>query len=122
MFALTSSHLVVNQAAATLKRIPTPLAVLTLFSPQTCLSKYVQGQSRGFGFVHFEDATVARTACDGMHGKMVDGRPLVVRVRSDPIQPSSRPAGGPPHHVSAPGSLPCPCAPVCMRLLCCRLG
>lgn len=41
------------------------------------------GQSRGYGFVHFTDAVTARTACDAMHGKQVDGKTLNVRVRSD---------------------------------------
>ncbi|GFH14809.1 uncharacterized protein HaLaN_10929, partial [Haematococcus lacustris] len=48
------------------------------------------GQSRGFGFVHFEEASTARAAAEAMHGKALEGRTLVVRVRSEPA--SSGPA------------------------------
>lgn len=69
-----------------------------------------QGASRCFGFVHFEDPDTARTAATAMSGKPLEGRPLVVRVRSDPVGPGGRPlgggmggGGGPPHHVSRRG-------------------
>ena len=41
------------------------------------------GQSRGFGFVHMDNAESATNAAAGMSGKMMDGRPLVVRLRSE---------------------------------------
>ena len=41
------------------------------------------GQSRGFGFVHMDNAESASNAAAGMSGKMMDGRPLVVRLRSE---------------------------------------
>lgn len=41
------------------------------------------GQSRGFGFVHMDNAESATNAASGMSGKMMDGRPLVVRLRSE---------------------------------------
>lgn len=41
------------------------------------------GQSRGFGFVHMDNAESASNAAAAMHGKMMDGRALVVRLRSE---------------------------------------
>ena len=41
------------------------------------------GQSRGFGFVHMDNAELASNAAAGMNGKPMDGRPLVVRLRSE---------------------------------------
>lgn len=41
------------------------------------------GQSRGFGFVHMDNADSAARAAAGMSGKMMDGRALVVRLRSE---------------------------------------
>jgi nucleolin len=61
----------------------------------------VTGQSRGYGFVHFTDATAAAGAKDGMNGKQIDGRSLIVRLRSE--TPGS--GGGPKPglgHISAP--------------------
>lgn len=46
----------------------------------------VTGQSRGFGFVHFPDNTTANIAAQGMNGRTIDGRALVVRLRSDAPQ------------------------------------
>ncbi|KAL4450593.1 hypothetical protein ABPG77_000949 [Micractinium sp. CCAP 211/92] len=39
--------------------------------------------SRGFGFVHMADEQSASSAKEGMNGKVVDGRSLTVRVRSE---------------------------------------
>ena len=39
-------------------------------------------QSRGFGFVHMDNAQAAAAAVDGLHGKPMEGRPLTVRLRS----------------------------------------
>jgi RNA recognition motif-containing protein len=41
------------------------------------------GLSRGYGFVHMSDPESAKTAAQGMSGKMLDGRPLVCRLRSE---------------------------------------
>jgi splicing factor 1 len=43
------------------------------------------GSHRGFGFVHFADEGTTRNACDSMQNYVVQGRPLSVRVRSDPM-------------------------------------
>lgn len=43
----------------------------------------LQGQSRGYGFVHYTNAQDAKMAMDGMDKKTVDGKPLVVRLRSE---------------------------------------
>ena len=52
------------------------------------------GQSRGFGFVHMDNADSAGNAAAGMHGKMMDGRALVVRLRSEgPGGKPDRPRG-----------------------------
>ena len=51
-------------------------------------------QSRGFGFVHMDNAESASNAASGMSGKMMDGRALVVRLRSEgPGQKPDRPRG-----------------------------
>ncbi|CAK0783328.1 hypothetical protein CVIRNUC_006527 [Coccomyxa viridis] len=50
------------------------------------------GQSRGFGFVHMDNAESASNAAAGMNGKPMDGRPLVVRLRSE--GPDKRGGGG----------------------------
>lgn len=61
-----------------------------------------QGQSRGFGFVHFDSPDVAKGAAAAMNGKPLEGKPLVVRVRSEQASHMPRPMGaGPPQHVSA---------------------
>jgi RNA recognition motif. (a.k.a. RRM, RBD, or RNP domain) len=39
-------------------------------------------QSRGYGFVHMSNEETARAAADGMHGKMIEGRAIVARLRS----------------------------------------
>ncbi|KAI3434500.1 hypothetical protein D9Q98_002575 [Chlorella vulgaris] len=39
--------------------------------------------SRGFGFVHMGDEQSAVSAKEGMNGKLVDGRSLAVRIRSE---------------------------------------
>jgi RNA recognition motif-containing protein len=39
------------------------------------------GSSRGFGFVHFSDATTARVAREAIDGKLIEGRALTVRLR-----------------------------------------
>ncbi len=39
-------------------------------------------QSRGYGFVHMANEEMAKAAADGMHGKNIDGRAIVARLRS----------------------------------------
>lgn len=51
--------------------------------------------SRGFGFVHMADEQSAATAKQGMNGKMVDGRALTVRVRSEAPSGPRRGLGAP---------------------------
>ena len=52
----------------------------------------VTQQSRGYGFVHMDNANSAASAAQALSGKLVDGKPLVVRQRSEP--PGGRPMGG----------------------------
>ena len=52
----------------------------------------VTQQSRGYGFVHMDNANSAGSAAQALSGKPVDGKPLVVRQRSEP--PGGRPMGG----------------------------
>lgn len=56
------------------------------------LTDAATGASRGYGFVHFSNAGSAKSASDGMNGKVVDGRPLIVRLRSES---SKGPGAGP---------------------------
>ncbi|CAD7703519.1 unnamed protein product [Ostreobium quekettii] len=49
----------------------------------TVLMDLQKGASRGYGFVHFTNNADSRRAADEMNGKVVDGRPLVVRLRSE---------------------------------------
>lgn len=42
----------------------------------------VSAQSRGYGFVHMSNEESAKAAADGMHGKTIDGRVIVARLRS----------------------------------------
>ena len=68
------------------------------------LAFYAQNQSRGFVFVHFEDAETARLAATAMHGKPLEGKPLVVRLRSenaDKSGPPRMPGSTAPFHVRA---------------------
>ena len=51
------------------------------------------GQSRGFGFVHFQEASNALSAKQGMNGKQVDGRSLIVKLRSEPPGVGGAPKG-----------------------------
>ncbi|KAK9796272.1 hypothetical protein WJX73_001196 [Symbiochloris irregularis] len=54
-------------------------------------------QSRGFGFVHMDNAQSAAHAVDGLHGKPMEGRPLTVRLRSQKGEGGPRPGpSGPP--------------------------
>lgn len=48
------------------------------------------GQSRGFGFVEFNDDAAARAVIDGLNGKEVGGRSLVVNE----ARPSKGGGGG----------------------------
>ncbi|CAD7702045.1 unnamed protein product [Ostreobium quekettii] len=49
----------------------------------TVLMDLSTGTSRGYGFVHFTNNMDSRHAAEEMNGKLVDGRPLVVRLRSE---------------------------------------
>ncbi|GLC74139.1 hypothetical protein PLESTF_001466000 [Pleodorina starrii] len=53
------------------------------------------GNSRGFGFVHMPDAATAKAARDGMDGRVIEGKPLTVRLRSERNEPRQRGPGGP---------------------------
>lgn len=41
------------------------------------------GEPRGFGFIHFPDAATARAASEGMNGRLMDGKPLLVKLRNE---------------------------------------
>ena len=60
------------------------------------LQDQTPGQSRGFGFVHFQEASNAMSAKEGMNGKQVDGRALVVKLRSEPPGAGAPPKGPQP--------------------------
>ena len=49
----------------------------------TVLMDFNTGTSKGFGFVTMASALAARRSQNMMSGKIVDGRALVVRLRSD---------------------------------------
>lgn len=49
----------------------------------TVLLDLVTGTSRGFGFVHYTNTVDAKIAKEEMSGKLIEGRPLVVRLRSE---------------------------------------
>jgi cold-inducible RNA-binding protein len=51
----------------------------------------VTGRSRGFAFVEMEDDAGTTAAMQGLNGKEVDGRPLVV---NEARERTPRPAGG----------------------------
>jgi RNA recognition motif-containing protein len=51
------------------------------------------GRSRGFGFVEFESDDEAKAAIDGLNGKDVDGRALVVS-EARPQAPRENRGGG----------------------------
>lgn len=53
----------------------------------------VTQQSRGYGFIHMDNAQSAASAAQALSGKPVDGKPLVVRQRSEPPG-GVRPVGG----------------------------
>lgn len=48
------------------------------------------GAPRGFGFVHYLTEQEARAACNASHDFILEGRPLQVRVRSDPRDDTRR--------------------------------
>ncbi len=52
------------------------------------------GNSRGFGFVHFTAPEVAKSAADALNGKSIEGRPLVVRLRSERASSGAHRGGG----------------------------
>jgi splicing factor 1 len=52
------------------------------------------GQSRGYGFVHMSDEKSASLSREGLNGKMIDGRPLMVRVRNEQRGPGGGGGGG----------------------------
>ena len=60
----------------------------------------VTQQSRGYGFVHMDNSTSSANAAQALSGKPIDGKPLVVRQRSE--APGSRPPGGPMGESSRP--------------------
>ncbi len=57
------------------------------------ISDKFTGNSKGFGFVEMETEEAAQAAIEGMHGKDVDGRALVVN-EARPEQPRERGFGG----------------------------
>ena len=58
----------------------------------------VTQQSRGYGFVHMDNPSSAGSAAQALSGKPVDGKPLVVRQRSEPPGGGGRPMGPLTHH------------------------
>ncbi|GMH33986.1 hypothetical protein BSKO_01820 [Bryopsis sp. KO-2023] len=59
----------------------------------TVLMDLVTGASRGYGFVHFTNSGDSRASAEEMNGKVIDGRSLVVRLRSEG-PPTSKPRYG----------------------------
>lgn len=59
----------------------------------TVLMDLVTGTSRGYGFVHFTNSMDSRNSAEEMNGKVIDGRSLVVRLRSEG-PPQSKPRYG----------------------------
>lgn len=59
----------------------------------TVLMDLITGTSRGYGFVHFTNNVDSRRAAEEMNTKVVDGRALVVRLRSEG-PPAQRPKYG----------------------------
>ena len=56
----------------------------------------VTQQSRGYGFIHMDNAQSAASAAQALSGKPVDGKPLVVRQRSEPPGGARQMGGGGP--------------------------
>ncbi|KAL3158300.1 hypothetical protein ABBQ38_010544 [Trebouxia sp. C0009 RCD-2024] len=56
----------------------------------------VTQQSRGYGFIHMDNAQSAASAAQALSGKPVDGKPLVVRQRSEPPGGMRAMGGGAP--------------------------
>ena len=48
-------------------------------------------ESRGFGFVHLDNPHSAAAAKGALDGKLVDGKPMIVKLRSERGQPGSGP-------------------------------
>lgn len=66
-----------------------------LFRPQVITDRETR-QSKGYGFVQFETVVIAQAAIQGMHGTIIEGRDLVVKVAgsSGPGGPPRGPPGG----------------------------
>lgn len=59
------------------------------------ISDRMTGRSKGFAFVEFADEAAASSAIEGMHGKDLGGRNLVVNVARPPAPREDRgPRGG----------------------------
>ena len=53
------------------------------------------GRSKGFGFVEMETEAMAQAAIDGLNGKELDGRELIVNIaRAEERRPSNGGNGG----------------------------
>jgi RNA recognition motif-containing protein len=52
------------------------------------------GRSKGFAFVEFSDETTAAAAIEGMNGKDMGGRALVVNIARPPAPRENRGSGG----------------------------
>jgi RNA recognition motif-containing protein len=51
----------------------------------------ITGRSRGFAFVHMVSDDEGESAIAGMHGQVLDGRPLVVSESKPAVQAQVRP-------------------------------
>ncbi|RAL51359.1 hypothetical protein DM860_010861 [Cuscuta australis] len=74
--------------------------LINMFSPfgtivmAKVIKDRVTGQSKGYGFVKYEDVQQANNAISSMNGHHLDGRTIAVRVAGKPPQPTVPP--GPP--------------------------
>jgi cold-inducible RNA-binding protein len=62
------------------------------------------GRSRGFAFVHMVSNDEAESAIEGLHGQILDGRPLVVSESKPSIQNAVRNNYAPPDYRNDPTS------------------
>ena len=62
------------------------------------------GRSRGFAFVHMVSDDEGESAIEGLHGQILDGRPLVVSESKPSIQNPARHNYAQPDHRNDPSS------------------
>lgn len=51
----------------------------------------VSGRSKGFGFIELDDESAGNAAIEGLNGKEIAGRPVVVNVARPKTERPSRP-------------------------------